>query len=53
MATYLMERFGASVRNSCAVIMLSWVFYLYQSDARDNSLKKGQARSIKKTVFIK
>ena len=37
LATDLMERFGASLRKSFAVIKLSRVVYLYQSHARDNS----------------
>ena len=36
LATDLMERFGAIIREACALIMLSRVVYLYKSNARDN-----------------
>jgi putative transposase len=44
-----MERFGASMRQACAVIKLSRVVYLYKSNARDNSALVMRMKEITQT----
>jgi putative transposase len=44
-----MERFGASLRQACAVIKLSRVVYLYKSNARDNSALVMRMKEITQT----
>ena len=41
-----MQRYGASMRKDCAVILLSRVVYLYQSTARDNTGKSSTSTAL-------